>query len=60
MKVRQELLRHADVSTTLNIYTQTVSQQKRDAASKSRGCFCTGKKKKGRATGPSLYQVVLV
>ena len=34
VKVQQELLRHADVSTTLNIYTQAVSAQKREAASK--------------------------
>jgi len=34
VKVQQELLRHADVSTTLNIYTQAVSEQKREAASK--------------------------
>jgi site-specific recombinase XerD len=34
VKVQQELLRHADISTTLNIYTQAVSKQKRKAASK--------------------------
>jgi integrase len=34
VKVQQELLRHADVSTTLNIYTQAVSEQKREAAGK--------------------------
>lgn len=34
VKVQQELLRHADVSTTLNIYTQAVSEQKREAVSK--------------------------
>jgi len=33
-KVQQELLRHADISTTLNIYTQAVSAQKREAATK--------------------------
>jgi len=42
VKVQQELLRHADVSTTLNIYTQAVSQQKREAASKGGRCFCSG------------------
>jgi len=34
VKVQQELLRHADVSTTLNVCTQAVSVQKREAASK--------------------------
>lgn len=34
VKVQQELLRHADVRTTLNIYTQAVSDQKRQAHSK--------------------------
>ena len=34
VKVQQELLRHADVATTLNIYTHAVSEQKREAVSK--------------------------
>jgi len=34
VKVQQELLRHADVRTTLNIYTQALSEQKRQAHSK--------------------------
>jgi integrase len=33
LKVQQELLRHADVRTTINIYTQAVSEQKRAAHS---------------------------
>ena len=33
MKVRQELLRHADVRTTIRVYTQAVSEQKRAAHS---------------------------
>jgi integrase len=32
--VQKELLRHADIQTTLNIYTQAVSADKRQAASK--------------------------
>ena len=32
VKVQQELLRHADIFTTLNIYTQAVSTKKRKAA----------------------------
>jgi len=32
--VQKELLRHADIQTTLNIYTQAVSSEKREAASK--------------------------
>jgi integrase len=31
--VQKELLRHADIQTTLNIYTQAVSSEKREAAS---------------------------
>jgi hypothetical protein len=31
VKVQQALLRHADVSTTLNMCTQAVSEQKREA-----------------------------
>jgi site-specific recombinase XerD len=33
VKVQQELLRHADIRTTMNIYTQAVSEQKRAAHS---------------------------
>jgi integrase len=32
--VQKELLRHADITTTLNIYTQAVTADKREAASK--------------------------
>lgn len=31
VKVQQELLRHADIRTTMNVYTQAVSEQKRAA-----------------------------
>jgi hypothetical protein len=34
VKVAQELLRHANVRTTVDIYTRAVSQQKRDANAK--------------------------
>jgi integrase len=34
VKVQQELLRHADVGTTMNLYTQAVSEQKRTANSR--------------------------
>lgn len=34
VKVQQELLRHADIQTTLNVYTQAISAAKREAASK--------------------------
>ena len=30
-KVQQELLRHANIATTMNVYTQAVSEQKRAA-----------------------------
>jgi integrase len=34
LKVQQELLRHADIRATMNVYTQAVSEQKRLAHSK--------------------------
>jgi integrase len=34
LKVQQELLRHADIRTTMNLYTQAVSEHKRAAHSK--------------------------
>ena len=34
LKVQQELLRHADIRTTMNVYTQAVSAEKRSAHSK--------------------------
>jgi site-specific recombinase XerD len=34
VKVQQELLRHADIRTTMNIYTQAVPQAMRDAHGK--------------------------
>ena len=34
MKVQQELLQHADIRTTMNVYTQAVSADKRAAHSK--------------------------
>jgi site-specific recombinase XerD len=33
VKVQQELLRHADIRTTMNVYTQAVREQKRSAHS---------------------------
>ena len=32
--VQKELLRHANIQTTTNVYTQAVSEAKREAASK--------------------------
>ena len=34
IKVQQELMRHADVRTTMNLYTQALSSQKRAAQEK--------------------------
>jgi len=34
IKVQQELLRHADIRTTMNIYTQANLEQKRQAHSR--------------------------
>jgi site-specific recombinase XerD len=33
VKVQQELMRHSDIRTTMNVYTQAVSEQKRSAQS---------------------------
>jgi integrase len=33
--VQQELLRHADIRTTMNVYTQAVPASTREAASKA-------------------------
>ena len=58
--VQKELLRHADIQTTLNIYTQAVSAEKREAASKvvstlwkrkARSVVRTGTFRKARAAG---------
>ena len=34
VKVQQELLRHADIQTTMNVYTQAISEDKRVANGK--------------------------
>lgn len=39
--VQKELLRHANIQTTLNIYTQAVSEEKREAASKVASALLT-------------------
>ena len=31
IKVQQDLMRHADIRTTMNLYTQAISEQKRQA-----------------------------
>ena len=41
VKVQQELLRHADVRTTLNVYTQAVREYMREANSQSCGSCST-------------------
>jgi integrase len=35
--VQKELLRHANIQTTMNVYTQAISADKRDAATKVAG-----------------------
>ena len=46
VKVAQELLRHANVRTTLDIYTRAVSQQKRDANARVVEMMLPGAQKK--------------
>ena len=45
VKVQQELLRHANIQTTMNICTQAVSDQKRAANSKVVEMVLTGAKR---------------
>jgi hypothetical protein len=45
IKVQQELLRHANIQTAMNIYTQAVSDQKRAANSKVVEMVLSGAKK---------------
>ena len=62
--VQKELLRHADIQTTLNIYTQAVSAEKRKAASKvvsalwkrrtCPGVVRSGTSRKSRVMGQAL------
>ena len=59
VKVQQELLRHADIATTMNIYTQAVSEQKREAASNVARVLLKPQKQNGAVSSPKLYQVVL-
>jgi integrase len=49
IKVQQELLRHANIQTTMNIYTQAVSDQKRAANSKVVEMVLRPKSDPGRA-----------
>jgi site-specific recombinase XerD len=60
VKVAQELLRHANSRTTLDIYTRAVSQQKRDAnAMVVKLMFPGGKKKpSAKLTNPIPDYVV--
>lgn len=38
--VQKELLRHADIRTTMNVYTQAMSDDKREAVSKVARTLC--------------------
>jgi integrase len=54
VKVQQELLRHANIQTTMNIYTQAVSDQKRVANSKVVEMVLTGvKAARGKRRSPN-------
>ena len=46
VNVQQELLRHADAGTTMNLYTQAVSEQKR-ADAFQRGGACASSSRNG-------------
>ena len=53
VKVQQELLRHADVRTTLNIYTQAVMEQKREAIERVAELVLPKKQQAQEESGPS-------
>jgi hypothetical protein len=53
IKVQQELLRHANIQTTMNIYTQAVSDQKRAANSKVVEMVLSGAKRVPISRGPA-------
>ncbi|MGH9598879.1 MAG: tyrosine-type recombinase/integrase [Terracidiphilus sp.] len=60
VKVAQELLRHANVRTTLDIYTRAVSQQKREANAKVVEMMLPGASKMlQHLSAPSLEEVAL-
>lgn len=58
IKVQQELLRHANIQTTMNIYTQAVSDQKRAANSKVVEMVLSGAKRgpfqRGSSNGSAM------
>jgi integrase len=57
VKVAQELLRHANSRTTLDIYTRAVSQQKRDANARVVEMMLpTGAKQLQHPLAPSEFQ----
>jgi hypothetical protein len=53
VKVQQELLRHADIRTTLNVYTQAVCEQKRTAHSSVVRMLLPGKE--GEKSGKFMF-----
>jgi Phage integrase family len=63
VKVVQELMRHANISVTLNVYAQAITQTKRDAQSRVVSC-CSTKTKKNhkwliRLASPTGFEPVL-
>jgi integrase len=57
IKVQQELQRHANIQTTMNIYTQAVSDQKRVANSKVVEIVLTGVKAARGQVGAFLDEI---
>ena len=50
-------MRHADISTTLNVYTQAISVQKREAASKVVKELLSNTNTKGTVSGPQVVPI---
>jgi len=55
VKVVQELMRHANISVTLNIYAQAITQSKRDAQSRVASLLLDKNEEK---TGTEAYRTV--
>ena len=56
--MQSELLWHSDVSTTLNVYTQAVSEQKSRCTRGKQTGSCVGRKNK-KAVTPSQGKVTI-
>jgi len=57
IKVQQELLRHSTIQSTMNVYTQAVSEQKRAANSKVVEMMLTYSPGSGQVADPNQFRL---